>query len=234
MRAFLLAGGFGTRLRPLTNSLPKCLVPVAGKPLLDYWLEQLVEQAGCEKILINTHYLHQHVEQHIEQSQYYPYVELVHEKELLGTLGSVRANKGFLQADDFILAHADNLCVTDWQAFLGAFSQRATNSLMTMMLFHTDNPASCGMVDMDEAGMLSGYTEKPQGYWQGTLANAAVFVISKSTIDTIMALPEEANDFCRDFLPEQVGKANVFVNDQILIDIGTPQTLQKANRLLNA
>ena len=61
MRAILLAAGLGTRLRPITDKIPKCLVPINGKPLIDYWLEQLTK-AGIEKFLINTHYLHEKVE----------------------------------------------------------------------------------------------------------------------------------------------------------------------------
>ena len=65
MRAILLAAGLGTRLRPITDTIPKCLVPINGKPLIDYWLEQLTK-AGIEKFLINTHYLHEQVESYIE------------------------------------------------------------------------------------------------------------------------------------------------------------------------
>ena len=68
MRAVLLAAGLGTRLRPLTDTIPKCLVPIKGKPLLDIWCETLLA-AGVEKVLVNTHYKHQVVEEHlVEQS----------------------------------------------------------------------------------------------------------------------------------------------------------------------
>lgn len=60
MKAFLLAAGFGTRLRPLTNTVPKCLVPISGTPLLEIWLDLLLHH-GVNEVLINTHYLHQQV-----------------------------------------------------------------------------------------------------------------------------------------------------------------------------
>ena len=64
IRALLLAGGLGTRLRPLTVKTPKCLAPIGGKPLLGHWIEKL-EDAGCEEVIINTHYLHEVVDQYI-------------------------------------------------------------------------------------------------------------------------------------------------------------------------
>ena len=67
MRALLLAAGLGTRLRPLTNYLPKCLVPIHGRPLLDYWLETLLEN-GIEQVLINTHYMAPMVQQYLKKS----------------------------------------------------------------------------------------------------------------------------------------------------------------------
>ena len=102
MRAILLAAGLGTRLRPITETIPKCLVPINGKPLIDYWLEQLTK-AGIEKFLINTHYLHEQVESYIEQSKFAGMVDLVYEKELLLTGGTVIANKDFISDEPFML-----------------------------------------------------------------------------------------------------------------------------------
>ena len=91
-KALLLAGGMGTRLKPLTDSIPKCLVPIGGKPLLAYWLESL-SKAGVERILINTHYLSEQVIAFCKQSQYSQLLDLVHESALLGTAGTIRANR---------------------------------------------------------------------------------------------------------------------------------------------
>ena len=69
MKAILLAAGFGTRLRPLTNNIPKCLVPIKGKPLLEIWLDKLSD-VGVKDFLINTHYLYDKVESFIKKSKY--------------------------------------------------------------------------------------------------------------------------------------------------------------------
>ncbi len=79
MKALLLAAGLGTRLRPITNIIPKCLVPINGKPLLEIWLETLTK-AGVKEFLINTHYLHEKVEAFVYDSKYKNVVTLVYEK----------------------------------------------------------------------------------------------------------------------------------------------------------
>ena len=78
MRALLLAAGLGTRLRPLTNYVPKCLVPIHGRPLLDYWLEALLYHE-VEEVLINTHYMAPMVQQYLIQSTWLPRIKMVHE-----------------------------------------------------------------------------------------------------------------------------------------------------------
>lgn len=233
MKAFLLAGGLGTRLRPLTDKVPKCLAPVLDKPLLDYWIEQLIEQACCDSILINTHYLNEQVESHVQRSPYRDYITLTHETRLLGTLGSVKANADFFEDDNFILAHADNLCVTDWSEFINYFNNRPSKCDLTMMLFHTNTPESCGMVKIDGDNVLNSYKEKPASGWNGTLANAAVFIMSPEALLSIVQTPEYFVDLCGEFIPQQIRKINTYINRHILIDIGTPEKLALANKVVN-
>lgn len=236
MKAFLLAGGFGTRLKPLTDTIPKCLVPIDGKPLLAYWLEQLVEH-GCHDILINTHYLHESVEAFIKSSPYKRNVTLVHEPELLGTLGSIRAYRSFFEGEATLIAHADNFCITDWEGFKAAFATRPPSCKLTMMLFKTPTPWSCGIVKTNELGVLTQYIEKPESAKRnpaefGDLANAAVVIASSHAIEDMCAMPKQHDDLCRDYLPLQVARANTFLNNGIHIDIGTPETYAMANALM--
>ena len=91
MKALILAGGFGNRLHPITKTIPKCLVEINGRPLLDYWIEKLVN-AGVYKILVNTHWLANKVEDYILTSKWAKYVDLVYEDKLLGTGGTLLNN----------------------------------------------------------------------------------------------------------------------------------------------
>jgi mannose-1-phosphate guanylyltransferase len=97
MRALLLAAGIGSRLRPLTETVPKCLVPIHGRPLLDYWLE-LLFSGGTERVLINTHWLADHVRDYVASCRWRPRIDLVHEGTLLGTGGTILANRATLGA----------------------------------------------------------------------------------------------------------------------------------------
>lgn len=233
MKVLLLAGGFGSRLRPLTNHIPKCLVPIAGKPLLQYWLEAL-DQLPVTRIYINTHYLAEAVNQFIETSPWREKVTLIHESNLLGTLGTVRHYRDHFDTEATLIAHADNFCLTDWQQFVATFGKRPATCHLTLMLFRTATPWSCGMVQHTAQGVLSAYTEKPADARHtpekyGDLANAAVMLVDQNGLNAMQFTPESGADLCRDFLPLQVGKANVYINDTVHIDIGTPETHQLAN-----
>src|SRR4051812_7326728 len=103
MRALLLAAGFGTRLRPITDTTPKALVPVHGRPLLGYWLDLLFE-GGVERALINTHYLADQVRAFAAASPWRDRIDLTHEDELLGTGGTLVANRAYFAGRPLLLA----------------------------------------------------------------------------------------------------------------------------------
>ena len=96
VRALLLAAGIGSRLRPLTNHLPKCLMPLGDKPLLEYWLETLWKN-GIHEVLVNMHYLPTLVQDFLDRPRFRSWVHSVTETELLGTAGTLRANLEFFR-----------------------------------------------------------------------------------------------------------------------------------------
>ena len=219
MRAILLAAGLGTRLAPITDTLPKCLVPINGKPLLDYWIEQLFN-AGIERILINTHYLREQVEKHVENSEYVNRIDLVYEKELLLTGGTVLCNKDFINDQPFLLVHADNLSFCDFSAFIKAHYARPSGTEITMMTFVTDTPQSCGIVEVDADGVVIDFHEKKESP-PSSMANAAVYIIEPSVVHTMVSMGKNKIDFSLDVIPQFLGKINTFHNDNYHRDIGT-------------
>ncbi|MCX6733047.1 MAG: nucleotidyltransferase family protein [Candidatus Roizmanbacteria bacterium] len=229
MRAILLAAGFGTRLRPLTNSIPKCLVPVKGKPLLEIWLERLVK-AGVGPFLINTHYLPEQVKAYIESSPYRDQVSLFHEHDLLGTAGTLIANLDFFQGEDGLLIHADNYCLADFPAFVQTHLNRPPECLMTMMTFRTDDPAACGIVELNGCGIMVGFHEKAASP-PGNLANGAVYILSSELIDMIGKERNGVKDFSTEIMPNLVGKTCVYETAEVFMDIGTPKMYDRANSI---
>ena len=95
MKALILSGGYGKRLQPITNNLPKCLVEINNKPILLHWLEKL-SRIGIKEFLINSHYLHNEVENFVNKYSNKFNIKLKYEKELLGTAGTLIQNIDFL------------------------------------------------------------------------------------------------------------------------------------------
>lgn len=227
MKALLLAAGFGTRLRPLTDDIPKCLVPINGRPLLGIWLAQLTA-AGCGPFLVNTHYRAEQVGAFIGRSPYRPQVTVVHEPTLLGTAATLLRNLDFFGGEDGLLIHADNYCPADFAQFMAAHHGRPAGCLMTMMTFRTDDPSACGIVALDASGVVVDFAEKPASP-KGNLANGAVYILSAKLLDDLRGSAPDVSDFSKQVLPRLVGKIHAYETFAPLIDIGTPQAYARAN-----
>jgi mannose-1-phosphate guanylyltransferase len=220
MRCLLLAAGLGTRLRPLTDKIPKCLMPIKGQPLLEIWLERLTA-IGVESVLINTHYLSQQVTAYVSESKYQNLVHLRYESVLLGTAGTLIKNIGFFEGQDFLMIHADNYCLDDLTELLTAHKSRPFGCLLTMLTFRTNEPQSCGIVELDESRVVQAFHEKIAEP-PGNIANGAIYVLSKELIAQIKSKFIDARDFSTEILPNLIGKIYCYESDKELIDIGTP------------
>jgi len=227
MRALLLAAGLGTRLKPLTDTMPKCLVPIKGQPLLGIWLERLT-QAGIRSFLINTHYLASQVVAFIEDSPYYDKVTLVNEFELQGTAGTLITNLDFFQGEDGLLIHADNYCLADLTEFQQAHHNRPPECLMTMMTFRTDHPSSCGIVELDDRDVVIGFHEKVANQ-PGNLAYGAVYILSAELLNRLATDLRTVKDFSTEVLYQLVGHIYSYETSGVFLDIGTLETYQQAN-----
>ncbi|AXH10899.1 mannose-1-phosphate guanylyltransferase [Malaciobacter halophilus] len=228
-KALLLAAGLGTRLRPITNKIPKCLVPLNNKPLLQYWLENLTK-AGVEEFIINTHYFNNKVEEFIENSEFKNKVTLVYEKELLNTAGTILENKIFFDKDEpFLVIHADNLSFCNFNAFFDTHEEKKTKCDITMMLFETDTPQSCGIVELDKNGIVQKFYEKVKNP-PSNLANAAVYICNYSIFKFLEINKKDNFDFSLDVIPYFTGKINTFLNSTYHRDIGTLQSYEIAQK----
>lgn len=227
MKAYLLAAGLGTRLRPLTDTVPKCLVPICGKPLLQWWME-LFDKHGISEVLINTHYLPEPVREFIEENNKSFPVKLYesYENELVGSGGTVRNNKNFVsEEEDFLIAYADNLTNINLSKLIQF--HKTQGCMLTMALFHTNKPKECGIATLDENKKIIEFIEKPK-VPKSDLANTGVYVCKKE-IFTVM--PENGFlDFGKDVLPKLVGLMYGWENKDYLIDIGTIDNYNKAQK----
>ncbi len=228
MKALILAAGLGTRLMPLTRTLPKCLVPIHGRPLLDFWLEKLASPR-VDRIFINLHHHADQVRDFVHGSPHANRVTLVHEEELLGTGGTVKANLSFFKDGPLILIHGDNLSSFDLEAFIQAHQARPSHCVMTLMTFDTDCPESCGIVELDLLGVVNAFHEKTASP-PGRLANGAVYILEPEVLAFIKNMDARIIDFSTQVLPRFLGKMYTYYNAGYHRDIGTPQGLAKARQ----
>ena len=228
MKAILLAAGLGTRLRPITNKVPKCLLPVNGKPLLYLWLEKL-EKINVSDVLINTHYLSEDVNQSISKFNTNMNIHIVYEEKLLGTAGTLINNIDFCD-EDTMLIHADNYMEEDLKQFCDTHKRKHLQCLMTMLTFKSNNPKNCGILKVDNNNIMIDFIEKPKEFI-GNHANAAVYILSQEMAQAILKDFYDAVDFSLDILPFFKKRIMTYMTNKIFVDIGTPKEYSRVNKL---
>jgi len=223
MKAFLLAAGKGTRLLPLTKTTPKCLVPLGGKPILDYWFE-IFEKHGIDEIFMNISHLAEKVEEHVAESVTSVKVNLGFEEVLLGSGGTIKQNHAFVAGEkEFFILYADHLTQVDLTKILEF--HRDHHKPVTLGLFHASHPEQCGIVEVDDGGIITSFVEKPEKP-KSDLAFAGVMVCGAELFDYFP--DEEVFDLGFHLLPKLAGNAAGFVLQEYHRDIGTPERLAHA------
>jgi mannose-1-phosphate guanylyltransferase len=223
MKVFLLAAGLGTRLGSITDTTPKCLVDVGGQPMLDIWLDALAK-AGIQEVLVNTHHHAGMVAAHVADRMSPPAVRLSHEQVLLGSAGTLLANRDFVADEDmFLVVNVDNL--TDFDLGVLIDAHRASATIATLTVFRAPRPSECGIVEVAD-GRVIGFVEKPANP-TSDLANAGMYAFHPRVLDEI---PEPLpRDIGFDLLPRLVGRAGaVALEDCYFLDIGTTAALARA------
>ena len=224
MKAFLLAAGLGTRLRPLTDHVPKCMVPVRGRPLLDHWLQRF-RAAGVDEVLVNLHHRPGEVNDHLARHRGAPRVRTTYEPTLLGSAGTLVANRDFVGDDDVFLAvYGDNLTTFDLRLLTAALDA-APDAAAAIAVFHAPRPEACGILEVVD-GVVTSFEEKPAAP-RSDLANAGMYAFRRSVLDLV---PEGTPvDIGTHLMPRLVGHAvAVPVGDAFFIDIGTTEALARA------
>ena len=223
MKAFLLAAGVGTRLRPITDTTPKCMLVFDGRPLLDMWLDSL-GSAGVDEVLVNLHHLPEVVYRHLAARRARPAVSTSFEPELLGSAGTLVANRRWVEEEEFFLAcNADNL--TDFNVRSLIDAHREHGAIATFTVFHSQQPSAGGVVQLDGNGTVIGFEEKPARP-VSDLCNAGMYAFHPSVLDEIDGAAP--CDIGYDLLPRLVGRARAVRVDGYFRDIGTTDGYERA------
>jgi mannose-1-phosphate guanylyltransferase len=234
MKAFLLAAGKGTRLRPYTDNLPKCLMPIHQKPLLEIWID-LFKTHGVDRVLMNTHHLAKQVESAVARLIREKEIDIktVFEPELLGSGGTLFENRAFIdRGEDFLIVYADNLTTINLSAMVDFHrTQAAAGKVLTMGLFRAETPEACGIATLDENCTVTGFEEKPEKP-ESNLANAGIYVATYSVLEACREIRQRSAakilDLGRHVLPRLVGRMGGYEIREYLTDIGTLDAYARA------
>jgi mannose-1-phosphate guanylyltransferase len=226
MKAFLLAGGLGTRLRPLTDGTPKCLLPIRGIPVLQIWFE-LCRRYGVDEILINVHSHGEAVRKFIKAHKADLKVLLFEEPTLLGSAGTILANQNWVRNEkSFWVFYADVLTTANLHR-MRVFHD-SHNHVATIGVYEVPDPSRCGIVKIDQAGVVRDFVEKPKTPI-GNLAFSGLMLAAPAFLDVIpQTLPADLGFHA---LPLAVGRMAAYPLQDFLMDVGTLETYQTAQHL---
>ncbi len=228
MKAVVLAGGEGTRLKPLTYRRPKPLMPVAGRPCIDYVLRALAS-SGFHEIIVTTAYLSDALIKSIGDGlEYNASILYSFEENPAGTAGAVRRVANFID-DTFVVAMGDLLCDVDFKA-LHDFHKRK-GGVVTIALTEVEDPLQYGIVGLDENGRIAKFKEKPKKEEAfSNLVNAGIYVLEPEVLEFIPT--DQKFDFAKDLFPKLLSKGVPLYGSKLegtWMDIGRPHDLLKAS-----
>lgn len=198
MNAVIMAGGEGTRLRPLTCNMPKPLAPLCGKPVVEYILE-LLKKHGFRQAVFTLRYQGEKIVSHFDDDEYDGIaLSYTFEKEPLGTAGSVKNAVG--ASDAVLVISGDAMC--DFNLSAAMEYHRRTGAKATIIAKKVPDPREYGLVLAGEDGRVQSFLEKPSYESCVTdLANTGVYILSKEVLDMI---PEGQSDFAQDIFPKML------------------------------
>lgn len=228
-------------MRPLTDEMPKCLLPINGKPLLQIWMEHLAAN-GISEVLVNTHWNAGKVERFIAEAdaermfefgetERWPKVRLFHEDALLGSAGTIWANRAWVEDEHpFYILYGDNLTDVNLRE-LHRFHQ-AHEKPFSLGVFTTRHPERCGIAVTDRKGTVIDFVEKPK-HPKSDLAAAGIYMADNRIFEVFprSGAKNAFLDMGFDIIPSLVGQMKAWPIDSFLMDIGTPESYREAQRL---
>lgn len=232
MKALLLAAGEGTRLRPLTLTCPKPMVPLGDEPVVAWSLAWLREN-GVTDVVINVHYRPEALLEYVgDGTRFGLDVRYSHETVLLGSSGALVPLRDYLEGErEFVVLYGDVLTDLDLRAAIER--HRATGADFTMVLTHVDDPMRAGIAEVDDCGWITRFKEKPaRNEIFSTWANAGIYICGPRTWQYLP--PGGHQDFGTHVVPALIADAAKvlgYTTDATVVDIGSPERLVEATRL---
>ena len=228
MKAVVMAGGEGTRLRPLTSSRPKPLVPILNKPCMQHTIE-LLKRYGITDIVVTLYYLADEIEGYFGDGSELG-VNLIYtvEDTPLGTAGSVKKAEEYLKDDTFIIVSGDALTDLDVEKALAFHKEK--QSVATLVLQHVDNPLEFGVVITDDNGRIRRFLEKPSwGEVFSDTVNTGMYILEPSIFEYMQH--DKNYDWSQDIFPQILAEEKPmfgYVLGEYWTDVGSLQQYRQA------
>jgi len=221
MRGMILAGGKSTRLYPLTLDLPKPLVPVLDRPVVDHIIDYLASH-GVDDIVINVHYLADQIESYIgDGSRWGVSMTYLREKELMGSAGAVKQVASRF-GETFVVIGCDDVTDVDLSEAVRFHRERSAEA--TIVLHEANEVSQYGVVVTDGSGRITGFQEKPKsGTERSKFVNTGIYIFEPSVLSRIPA--KTFYDFGKQVFPEMLAAGARFYGMRTTsywCDIGTP------------
>lgn len=231
MKAVIIAGGFGTRLRPLSCTRPKHLFPLAGRPLLDWTLERLAN-SGVKEIVFAVNYMADAFSKRYGKSAFGMKTDYCQESEPLGTGGCVKNAERIIGHDEaFLLLNGDILSELDYIQLIAEHTEN--KGVATITLHRVKDPSRYGVVELEEKNRIKRFIEKPpKGKAPSNLINAGIYALSPEIFNYIPANKRVSIE--RAVFPVLARNNELFGYkfNGLWIDIGEPYDFLKGNRIL--
>jgi NDP-sugar pyrophosphorylase family protein len=230
MKAMLLAGGLSTRLYPLTKTVPKPLVPVAGVPNAIHLIKYL-KSFGYDEIAINVHYLADAITSTLgDGSAFGVRLQYLHEAELMGSAGALKPMAQFFGNETFVVVGCDDLTDLPLDGLVAMHETK--HAIATIGLVEREQVDQYGVVVIDPNGRITGFQEKPEaGTERSKLVNTGIYVFSPQIFERIPAAT--FYDFGKQVFPELLIDGLAFygfdARDAYWCDIGTPGEYRRAS-----
>jgi mannose-1-phosphate guanylyltransferase/phosphomannomutase len=229
VKAVVMAGGEGSRLRPLTSRRPKPLAPVANKPVMEHIVD-LLRRHGITEIVATLHYLADEIESYFGSgSDFGVSMHYVVEDTPLGTAGAVKLAEDILENQPFLIISGDALTDLDLTALIADHAR--TGAAATITLQRVTNPLEFGVVITDESGRITRFLEKPSwGEIFSDTINTGIYVLDPEVLSYMER--GKAYDFSRDIFPRLLYEEKLvsgYVTNDYWTDIGNLQQYQQAN-----
>ena len=231
MKALVLAGGFGTRLRPLSCTRPKMLFPVANQPLID-WTFRKLSEGGVDTAILAVNYMAEAIVRYLGPTKFDMGIIYSREERPLGTGGPIKRAGDLLKDEEiFLVLNGDVISDIDYRRIVEF--HREKGGLATIALFRVPDPSRYGSVELDAKERIVRFVEKPEpGKAPSNLVNAGIYVLDREVLDYIPSSRPASTE--KEVFPKlaEEGKLFGFEARGLWVDIGIPEDYLMANKLL--